>query len=100
MHGLGDAATVWNVIALPGWRRLNDDSLTSRLIERFRADPQRVRVAAMRRRIAETRSRQIVGTPLGAWLVLRTASRGHGVALLGWIWAVAMLKRRMLKAES
>jgi len=99
MHGLGYAATVWNVIALPGWRALSDDSLTSRLLERFRADPRGVRVVAMRRRMAETRGRQMVGAPLGAWLVLRTASKGHGVALLAWVWAVALLKRRRLKAE-
>jgi len=99
MHGLGYAATVWNVIALPGWRSLGDDALANRLLERFRADPGAVRVIAMRRRIAPTRPAQIIGSPLGALRALSSASRGHAAALLGWIWAVTFVKRRRPKAE-
>jgi hypothetical protein len=95
MHGLGYAATVWTVVALPDWRTLDDVALTSRLLERFRTDPAAVRVIAMRRRIAPTRPAQIIGMPLGAVTVLRGASPGHGVALLGWIWLVALVQRRL-----
>jgi hypothetical protein len=95
MHGLGYAATVWNVIALPGWRALDDAALTRALLEAFRAEPGSVRVIVLRRRIAPTRPAQIIGMPLGAVTVLRGASPGHAVALLGWIWAVAVLRRRL-----
>jgi hypothetical protein len=95
MHGLGYAATVWNVIALRGWRALDDAALTRSLLERFRAEPGAGRVIALRRRIAATRPAQIVGMPLGVVTVLRGASRGHGVALLGWIWVLALLRRRL-----
>lgn len=98
MHGLGFAATVWNVMALPGWRAMNDGDLTRSLLARFRAEPGAVRVIALRRRLAPTRPAQMIGMPLGAWTVLRTASWPHRAALLGWIWGVALVRRR-LKAE-
>ena len=95
MHGLGYAATVWNVIALPGWRALDDAALTRALLEAFRAEPGSVRVIVLRRRIAPTRPAQIIGMPLGAVTVLRGASGWHGAALLGWIWLIALVRRRL-----
>jgi hypothetical protein len=95
MHGLGNAATVWNAVALPGWRALGDSALTAALLTRFRADPGAVRVVAMRRRIAPTRALQAIGLPFGVWIQLRSASLAHAAALLGWIWLIALARRRI-----
>lgn len=100
MHGLGNAATVWNVMPLPGWRTLDDARLTWALLERFRAEPRGVRVIAMRRHIAPTRAAQIVGTPLGVIALLRAASPGHRVALLVWVWGLAWAGTRLRPSAS
>jgi len=94
MHGLGYAATVWNVMSLPGWRSLDDSALTGQLLAQLRASPGAVRVVVMRRRIAPNRAAQILGTPLSVLTVLRAASQGHAIALLGWIWVFVVLRRR------
>jgi len=87
MHGLGYAATVWNVARLPGWRRLDDSALTRALIERFRTEgPRANRVIALRRWQATSRLGVAAAIPVNAVLLLRAASRAHALALIGWCW--------------
>jgi len=94
MHGLGYAASVWNVAAMPGWRDLDDAALTRRLLTTLRADPRASRVVAMRRRLAPTRTAQMIGVPLALVTLVRTASPWHVLALLGWIWGLAWFVSR------
>jgi hypothetical protein len=93
MHGVGNTASVWNVVRLPGWRALNDSSLTRALIGRFRGAPGETRVIAMRRAEPASRLGQALAAPLGIVTALRTASRGHALSLLLWIWVPALLAR-------
>lgn len=93
MHGLGNTASVWNVVRLPGWRRLNDSSLTRALIEKLRAAPEDTRVVAMRRAQPASRLGQAFAAPLGIATALRAASRGHALSLLLWIWVPALIAR-------
>ena len=98
MHGYGFAATVWNVMRLPGWRTLGDADLQRAILARLRTGgPAANQVVALRRWLPETRLGSAAGVPVNLVLLLRTASRPHAVALLGWIWAVAAalsLRRR------
>lgn len=98
MHGLGNAASVWNVVRLPGWRDLGDSSLTRALIGRFRAAPEDNRVIALRRAQEASRLGQAFAAPLGAWTALRAASPAHAALLLLWIWVPALLGARRRKA--
>ncbi len=91
MHGLGNAATVWNVMRLPGWRALDDDALAAALIARFRADgPAAHRVVALRRWQADARWAAPAVVPLNAALGLRTMSAAHAAALVAWLWLPAL----------
>ena len=91
MHGYGFAATVWNVMRLPGWRALDDAGLQRAILAQLRAGgPAANQVVALRRWLPETRLGSAIGVPVNLVLLLRTASRAHAVALLGWIWAVAV----------
>jgi hypothetical protein len=94
MHGLGNAASVWNVIPLPGWRDMNDATLTRTLLAVLRRDPRSSRVVAVRRRLAPTRTAQMIGVPLALVTLLRAASPWHALALLGWLWGIALLVSR------
>ena len=90
MHGFGNSATVWNLVRLPGWRLFGDGVLTRLLVARFRSGGAAAnQVVALRRWLPETRLGSAFGVPLNVVLLLRTASRPHAVALLGWIWILA-----------
>ena len=45
----------------------------------------------LRRWLPETPAQATVAVPLNLVLLLRAASPAHGTALLGWIWAAALL---------
>lgn len=94
MHGLGYAASVWNVTALPGWRALSDSALARALIVRFRRAPTEIRVVAIRRAQPITRLGRGFAVPLGLWTILRSATPWHLASLLGWIWIPAWIRSR------
>jgi hypothetical protein len=100
MHGLGYAATVWNVMRLPGWRSLDDETLAAAMIAAFRAQgPAASQVIAIRRWQPDARWAAPAAVPLNALLRLRTMSRGHAAALILWTWlpfvfATARTRRR------
>jgi hypothetical protein len=99
MHGFGNAATVWNLVRLPGWRAPNDTALARALIAHFRtAGSAANRVVALRRWLPETRLGSAVGVPVNLALLLRTASRPHALALLVWIWLPALVASRRSRA--
>jgi len=90
MHGFGNAATVWNVARLPGWRSPNDTALTRALIARFRSGGVGSnQVVALRRWLPETRLGSAFSIPANLGLLLRAASRPHAIALVLWIWLLA-----------
>jgi len=93
MHGLGQTASVWNVAPLADWEQLDDAALADSLIVLLRRRAHRV--VAINRWIPETRLDAAIATPVGLALVLRQASRAHGLALLGWIWAAGLLIARI-----
>jgi hypothetical protein len=91
MHGFGNAATVWNLVRLPGWRLPNDTALARSLVARFRSGGAATnQVVALRRWLPETRLGSAFSVPINLMLLLRAASRPHGLALLGWIWLAAL----------
>lgn len=94
MHGLGYAATVWNVIALSGWRSLDDEALANALVTALRGRPGELRVVALRRRLAASQQAQAASVPLSLFALLRSAPRPHAVMLLAWIWLPALLLAR------
>jgi hypothetical protein len=102
MHGFGNSATVWNLVRLPGWRGFGDGMLTRALVARFRSGGVAAnRVVALRRWLPETRLGSAFSVPINLVLLLRTASRPHALALLLWIWilAVAASYRRAAPTE-
>jgi predicted metal-dependent phosphoesterase TrpH len=97
MHGLGNAATAWNVMRLPGWDTLDDDALTAALLARFRADgPASHQVVAIRRWQASAAWAAPAVVPLNVLLRMRTMSPDHAAALIAWLWlpALAVTARR------
>jgi hypothetical protein len=91
MHGYGNAATVWNVVRLAGWRSLDAAALQRALLARLRTGGFEVnQVVALRRWLPETRLGSAVSVPVNLVLLLRTASRPHAVALVAWIWLIAL----------
>ena len=95
MHGYGNAATVWNLVRLPGWRAPNDTALTRALIARFRwGGVAANQVVALRRWIPETRIGSAFAVPVNLGLLLRTASRPHAALLLIWLWLFALAGSR------
>jgi len=94
MHGFGNAATVWNLVQLPGWRSPNDTALARSLVARLRTGGSAAtQVVALRRWLPETRLGSAFSVPINLALLLRTASRPHALAVLAWIWAVALAAR-------
>jgi hypothetical protein len=92
MHGLGYAATAWNVTKVAGWRRLGGRELSAVLVAKFqREGPGANRVVVLRRWIPETPLQAVAAVPLNLVLILRTATPAHAASLCGWIWAVALL---------
>jgi len=90
MHGFGNAATVWNVVRLPGWRALGDTALSRAILAQLRTGGVTAnQVLALRRWLPESRLGSAFDLPINAALLLRTASRPHAVALLAWIWILA-----------
>jgi hypothetical protein len=101
MHGYGYAATVWNLVRLPGWRTLGDAALQRAILGRLRSGGAAAnQVVALRRWLPDTRLGSATVVPVNLVLLLRTASRPHALALLGWIWIAAAvnLRRRARKA--
>lgn len=90
MHGYGNAATVWNVVRLPGWRAMGDSALQAALLVRLRTGGVSANeVVALRRWLPTTRLGSALDAPVNLALLLRTASGPHALALLLWIWGVA-----------
>lgn len=98
MHGFGNAASVWNVLRVPGWRALDDSALQAALFTRLETGGVTAnQVVALRRWLPGTRLGSALDVPVNLALLLRTASRAHALALLLWIWGVALapgLRRR------
>jgi hypothetical protein len=98
MHGYGNAATVWNVVRLPGWRAMGDSALRTALLGRLRTGGvTATQVIALRRWIPASRLGSALDVPVNLAVLLRTASRAHAAALLIWIWGIALapgLRRR------
>lgn len=91
MHGFGNAASVWNLVQLPGWRALGDSALTRAILARLRTGGVTAnQVVALRRWLPETRLGSAFSVPVNFVTLLRAASRWHALALLGWIWVVAL----------
>jgi hypothetical protein len=87
MHGLGYAASAWNVTRVRGWRRLEAGALGAVLVAKFRREgPAATEVVVLRRWLPETAAQATIAVPLNLVLLLRTATPAHGAALLGWIW--------------
>ncbi|HEY2805995.1 MAG TPA: hypothetical protein VGI92_09075 [Gemmatimonadales bacterium] len=97
MHGIGYAASVWNVAPLSGWRAMSDSTLTAALIGMLRRSPGAVHVIAMRRVQGDSRLARAFELPAGLWMVLRCASLPHTAALLLWIWIPPLLRSRRPK---
>ncbi|MBI4541739.1 MAG: hypothetical protein HY705_01780 [Gemmatimonadetes bacterium] len=94
MHGYGNAATVWNVAHLPRWRAMDDTTLVGTLLRHWRArGAEANQVVAVARWAPESRVGTALALPANLWLLLRTASRPHGAALLAWFWLPALLAR-------
>lgn len=95
MHGYGNAATVWNVARLPGWRELSDSALTAALIDLWRTRKAEAnRVIAIGRWQPASRLGAALAVPGNLLRLLFTASRPHGAALLAWISVSAILLAR------
>ena len=95
MHGYGNAATVWNLVRLPGWRSLGESALTRALLAHWRSGGfASNQVVALRRWLPETRLGSAFDVPVNLGLLLRTASRPHAALLLGWIWLIALARAR------
>jgi hypothetical protein len=101
MHGLGYAASVWNVARLPGWRAMDDSTLTWALIALLRQQgPDASRVVAMRRWQPDSRLSAVVAVPVNLVIVLGQASRAHAALLLAWIWAPVLFISLRSRARS
>jgi hypothetical protein len=102
MHGLGQTASVWNVMPLPRWRELTAAELSRTLITRFRAAGARaVRVVALRRWVGDGWLGRLFSPPVNAVVQLRAASPAHAVALAVWLWvpyALSRLGRRLRRS--
>jgi hypothetical protein len=91
MHGFGNAASVWNLVRLPGWRALGDSALQHALLARLRTGGAAANeVVALRRWLPRSRLGSALSVPVNLVLLLRAASRPHALALLGWIWLPAL----------
>ena len=97
MHGLGYAASVWNVIRLPGLGRLERNDRAAVLIAALRRSPGQVSVVAIARPRPTTRVARALDVPAGLFLVLRCASPLHLASLLLWIWIPAVIRNRRPK---
>ena len=92
MHGFGNAASVWNVVRVPGWRALADSALQAAILARLRTGGVDAnQVVALRRWLPGTRLGSALDVPVNLAVLLRSASRAHALALLGWIWGIALL---------
>ncbi len=101
MHGFGNAATVWNVARVPGWRAMNEDALERALLARLRSGGVAANeVLALRRWLPDSRLGSAFSVPINAVLLLRTASAAHALALLAWIWLAALARSRGSAARS
>ncbi len=101
MHGYGNAATVWNVLRLPGWRTLGDSALQTAILARLRTGGLAAnQVVALRRWLPASRLGAALDVPVNAGLLLRAASRGHAAALLLWIWGIAAVRALVAAARA
>ena len=95
MHGLGSAASVWNVETLPGWRAMDTRALGAALLARWRSGGADANRVVVRRRWLPARPLEAgVAVPVNLALLLRTASPAHALTLLCWIWIPALLSSR------
>ncbi len=99
MHGLGYAATVWNVVLLKGWSSLTKEARTTAIIAAFRRSPGAVHVVAIARPRPTTRLGHALEVPAGLFTVLRYASPAHLASLLLWIWIPAWIRNRRPKPK-
>ncbi|HWO87560.1 MAG TPA: PHP domain-containing protein [Gemmatimonadales bacterium] len=86
MHGLGQTATVWNVVRIPDWRSLSDSTLERTLLAHLRAGgAEGNRVIALDRWQAAGGAWAWAAAPLGLWGALRRTSPAHTLVMLLWL---------------
>lgn len=100
MHGLGYAASVWNVMPLPGSMRMTKDARARAMIRAFHHSPGVVSVIARARPLPTSRLGHALEVPAGLFLLLRSASPLHLASLLLWIWIPAVLRNRRPKRSA
>lgn len=103
-HGYGATPMAWNVIRMPGWRRLGEH-LCAAVVAQLRAGgPDAVRIVE-RTRLRPDHALPGLLTPVGVLgVVWATLSPGAVVSWLTWIWAVVLadqaVRRRLRRRRA
>jgi len=89
-HGYGATPMAWNVLRLPGWRRLGD-SLCTTVVSALKAGGPAVARIAERTRLRPDHLLPGVLTPLGVlWMAWATLGAAGVVSWLAWIWLASI----------
>lgn len=91
-HGWGRTAVAWNVIRVPGWRRLSPDSLGAEIEDVLRRrDSARIQVIERVRPWAGTNPvRLSVTLPVAMWQTLTMLTQDERIVWILWAWLVGL----------
>jgi hypothetical protein len=87
-HGWGATSMVWNLVAVPGWRR-TPEGLCGGILDRLREGGIGAARIVERHRLRPDDRWPHLLTPVGAvWETWRGMGTGAAVAWVGWVWGV------------
>lgn len=96
-HGYGRAVAAWNLLSIPGWRRLAPDSV-GKLIEKTLRARKIDAVAVVARTRPRTHDASLpVTLPVLAFQELASLDGSERAAWLIWIWGIALLAGALRK---
>ncbi|HEX4684538.1 MAG TPA: hypothetical protein VH277_17595 [Gemmatimonadaceae bacterium] len=92
-HGWGRAAPGWTMLAIPGWRGMQSDSLT-RIIEDILRVGRRQGTRPVERTIAGVGGAELAfALPVIGWRTFSTLSPDERVAWMIWTWGIVLVAR-------
>ena len=92
-HGFGNAACVWNLLPIPGWRLMGDAEVQNAVLGRLRSEGFAAVQVVERTRLAPAAGVLIwLDTPRALWVMLRTYSWAQCVFALLWVWLAVLIR--------
>ncbi len=99
-HGWGRTAAAWNLMMVPGWRRLSPDSVGALIEKQFMSRNRNAVRIIERNRPAVHGAAVVLVLPITAWEVFGSLTMSERGVWLVWIWGAWLIGRVVRRSSA